>query len=96
MDCAISGNFLRLDEDGRIPADATTPVLYTEDWAYAPIGPERQRQLFDLRTDPYAETDVAAAHPDTVANLHARFTDWLKDLQSPPETLDLLGDDALA
>ncbi|MEE8398263.1 MAG: sulfatase, partial [Desulfobacterales bacterium] len=56
IDCAVTGNFLRLTEDGRIPPKATTPVIYTADWAYAPIGPERQRQLFDLKADPYAET----------------------------------------
>ncbi len=96
VDCAVSGNFLRLDEDGRIPADATTPVFYTTDWAYAPIGPERQRQLFDLQADPLAEANVAAAQPEVVTDLHERFTRWLQDLQSPQATLDLLGDDALA
>lgn len=95
-DCAVTGNFLRLTKDGKIPPEATTPVLYTADWAYAPIGPERQRQLFDLKADPDAETDVAADHPDVVKDLHRRLTAWLQDLESPVETLDLLGEDALS
>ena len=96
VECAVSGGFLRLTEDGRIPPKATTPVIYTEDWAYAPVGPERERQLFDLKADPYAETNIAADHPDRVKDLHERFTTWLQDLDSPTETLDLLRDDALA
>ncbi len=96
VDCAVSGVFLRLTEDGRIPAKATTPVIYTRDWAYAPVGPERERQLFDLKADPYAETNIAADSPDIVKELHERFEGWLQSLDSPTETLDLLGEDALA
>ena len=94
-DCAVTGCFLRLNEEGKIPPNATTPVIYTKDWAYAPVGPKRERQLFNLRTDPYAETDVASEHGDVVRDLHRRFTGWLQDLESPDETLALLGEDAL-
>ena len=96
VDCAVTGGYLRLTEDGRIPAKATTPVLHTKDWAYAPVGPERERQLFDLNADPHAETNIAADRPDIIKELHERFTAWLKSLDSPTETLDLLGEDALA
>ena len=95
VDCAVSGSFLRLTADGKIPPNATTPVFYTHDWAYAPIGPERERQLFDLKTDPYAETNIAADHSDVVKELHERFTKWLEDLESPAETMELLGEEAL-
>lgn len=96
VDIAVSGGFLRLDADGKIPPNATTPVLYTRDWAYAPIGPERERQLFDLNTDPYAEANVAGDNPGMVKDLHERLVGYLKDLDSPDETLALLDDDALA
>lgn len=95
VDVAVSGGFLRLTEDGKIPPKATTPVIYTKDWAYAPIGPDRERQLFDLNTDPYGETNIADDHPDVVKNLHERFTLYLKDLDSPIETLDLLEEGVL-
>lgn len=90
-DCAVSGSFLRLTEEGGVPPKATTPVLYTEDWAYAPIGSEGRGELFDLKADPYAETDIAPAHPDVVKDLHGRLTAWLQDLESPVELLDVLG-----
>jgi arylsulfatase A-like enzyme len=96
VNVAVSGGFHRWPEDGKIPPNATTPVIYTNDWAYAPIGPERERQLFDLNTDPYAETNIAADHPNIVKDMHERLTQWLKDLESPSETLDLLREDALA
>jgi len=96
VDCAVSGCYLRLTEEGKIPPKATTPVLYKQDWAYAPIGPDRERQLFDLSTDAYAETNVAGGHPDTVRELHERLMAWLKGLDSPAEALDLLREDALA
>ncbi len=96
VDCAVSGSFLRLDQRGRIPDKATTPVLYVEEWAYVPVGPQRQRQLFDTRADPCAEVDVAAAHPAMLNSLHSRFEAWLREMEAPQETLDLLGERALA
>ena len=91
-DSAVTGSFLRLGADGRIPPKATTPVLYTDEWIYAPVGPERQRQLFAARTDPGAETDVAARHPDLVRDLHQRLIAWLQAVGAPPEALAALRD----
>jgi arylsulfatase A-like enzyme len=86
-DYAICGSYLRPSPDGAIPAEATTPVLYTEQWAYAPIGPDGKQQLFDLTTDPYGETDVASDNPDVVQSLHSRLIDWLESLDAPEEAL---------
>ena len=94
-DCAVSACMLRVPEDGKIPAGATTPVLYTDEWAYVPIGPKWQRQLFAINDDPYCEKDVAADHPDVAKKLHDRLAKWLKDLDAPPEALAVLKDDAL-
>ncbi|OPZ27116.1 MAG: hypothetical protein BWZ02_01773 [Lentisphaerae bacterium ADurb.BinA184] len=67
-------------------------MLYTDEWIYAPVGPERQRQLFAARTDPGAETDVAARHPDLVRDLHQRLIAWLQAVGAPPEALAALRD----
>jgi arylsulfatase A-like enzyme len=90
VDCAVSASFLRPAEDGGIRAKSVTPVLYTEDWTYAPIGPEGERQLFDSKSDPYAENDLAAANPDAVKALQERLIGWLRDLGAPAEVIDLV------
>ena len=95
-DCAVSACMLRIPKEGKIPAGATTPVLYTDDWAYVPIGPKWQRQLFAIKDDPYCENNVAANHPDVVKKLHDRLAKWLKDLDAPPEALAVFEEDALA
>jgi len=88
-DVAVCGSYLRPAPDGSIPRDATTPVVYTEKWAYAPIGPDGQRQLFDLATDPWGETDVGADHPEAVEELHGRLIDWLACVDAPSEAASL-------
>ena len=64
----------------------TTPVLYTEKWAYAPIGAYRGRELYDLEADPYAEANVASEHAETVQDLHESF--WVGCAEwAPPRRL---------
>jgi arylsulfatase A-like enzyme len=82
---AITASFLRAPEGGKIAAKSVTPVVYTEQWAYAPIGADGQRELYDLTTDPYAETDVAADHPAVADELHGKLVGWLKDIDAPAE-----------
>jgi len=88
-DFAICGSYLRPTSDGNIPSDATTPVLYTDRWAYAPIGPDGQRQLFNLAADPYGETDIASDHPEVVEELHGLLVDWFENLDAPTEAVSL-------
>jgi arylsulfatase A-like enzyme len=87
---AICGSKLN-GKDGRVAPQSVTPVLYTPEWAYAPIGPEGERELFALADDPYAEDNVAAAHPDVVKELHALLLGWLRDIGAAQETIALLG-----
>jgi len=85
-DCAISASLLRI-KPGQDPSKRTTPVLYTDRWAYVPIGANGRKELYDLQADPYAETDVAGDHPDVTAQLHERLLDWLDQMQAPPEAI---------
>ena len=55
--------------------------------AFEPIGPDGQRQLFELTTDPYGEADVALDNPDVVQSLHRRLIDWLEQLDAPSEAI---------
>lgn len=82
----ISGSYLRL-KDGALPPKAVTPVLYTEKWAYVPIGAHGRPELYDLGNDPYAEHNLAARHKPLVRQLHEQFLAWLRQMQAPVEAL---------
>lgn len=82
--CAISASYLRI-KPGEQPTKWTTPVLYTEHWAYAPIGADGKPELYDLETDAYAESNRAFDHPEVVTELHGRLLDRLKELDAPQE-----------
>jgi len=86
---AVSGAFMRPTGEGTIGPRHSTPVIYAKQWAYAPVGADGERELFDLGHDPYAETNVAGDHADVADELHRRFLDWLTDLDAPPELVGL-------
>jgi len=81
-DCAISASFGKLDYD-TLPQKATTPVVYTQKWAYAPIGAEGERELYDLGADPACDANVAADHADVCDDLHTRLLGWLDGIDAP-------------
>jgi arylsulfatase A-like enzyme len=83
----ICGCYLRTDE-GAIPTTASTPVLYTQKWAYAPIGPSGEQELFDLEEDPYGETNIADDHPDIVTALHQKLVGWLEEIGAPDAAIE--------
>ena len=87
-DFAICGCYLRLEE-GKVPSSASTPVVYSHKWAYAPIGPDGAAELFDLENDPYAEVNLAAEHPDVAAKMHQQLIQWLRDLGAPEEAIEV-------
>jgi arylsulfatase A-like enzyme len=92
-DCAISASFLRRD-DANWPSKRTTPVLYTEKWAYVPIGADGGRELYDLEADPYSETNIAAKHPRMLHHLHERLIAWLDEIGAPEEAIAPFESDA--
>ena len=87
-DWAICGSFLR-NQDGEVPSTANTPVVYTQKWAYAPIGQEGTAELFDLETDPYAETNVIADQAEVGADMRAKLIAWLHEIDAPDAALDV-------
>ncbi len=84
-DFAVSAGFLRSPEGGKVRPKATTPTVYTERWAYMPIGAGGDRELYDLQADPYCQQDLAADKPDVCDDLHARLLGFLRDLDAPAE-----------
>jgi arylsulfatase A-like enzyme len=91
-DVAICGTHLR-EQDGQIPETAVTPVVYSERWAYAPIGPEGERELYDLDADPYATANVIDAYPEEAEALNNALIDWLLEVGAPNEALDVFARD---
>ena len=87
-DCVVSASYTRL-EDGALPPNRVTPVLYTERWAYAPVGSYGGRQLFDLAADPLAETNVVEEHRDVADDLHEAFVQELRELDAPNEAIEV-------
>jgi len=86
-DCAVCASFLRPAEDGRISPKAVTPVLYTRQWAYAPIGPYGERELYEVENDPHCETNIIDKHAEAAAELHGRLLRWMRELDAPAEAI---------
>jgi arylsulfatase A-like enzyme len=82
----ITSTHLRLGDDGKLPRN-NTPVLYTERWAYAPVGQWGEPELFDLAEDPYAERDVAGRYAGVVDELHGRLLNWMRTMSAPDEAI---------
>jgi arylsulfatase A-like enzyme len=87
-DCAVAGGFLRA-ADGKLPGGQMTPVLYTEHWAYAPIGQEGTPELYDLRKDPEATANVAANNPGVLRDMHERLLAWFGEAGAPAEAVEV-------
>jgi arylsulfatase A-like enzyme len=83
---AICGCYLR-QRDGVVSPTAVTPALYTDRWAYVPIGPDSKRELYDLESDPYAEQNVAEEHKEIIEELHQSLVKWLLEIDAPEDAL---------
>ena len=88
-DFAITASYQRPGDPRQFAGNQTTPVLYTDRWAYAPIGAHNEPELYDLPSDPYAESDVAARHPDVTEELHAKLLAWLRSIDAPEEAIQI-------
>jgi len=88
-DAAISASFLR-SPDGSLRPDATTPGIYTKKWFYTPFGPRGREELSALKSDPYAEKNVARQHPAVCKQLHGSLLNWLKRMDAPEEAAEAL------
>lgn len=72
---AISSPFVNYDET--LNPKANTPFLTDGKWAYVPVGPDGEKQLFDLEHDPLAENDISANNQDKVKEMQQLFHDYM-------------------
>jgi len=87
-DVAICGCHLR-SQDGKAKDQACTPVVYSESWAYVPIGPYEETELYRLDDDPYGEKNVADANPEIVEEMHGQLVAWFEEIGAPPEAIEV-------
>ena len=87
-ECVVSATFTRLEE-GELAPNRVTPMLYTERWAYAPVGSYGERELYDLGADPQTETNLAAEKGDIADDLHDAFIRELRQLEAPNEAIEV-------
>ncbi|MEM7128216.1 MAG: sulfatase [Chloroflexota bacterium] len=86
-DYAVTASHIRSADS--VPPNATTPVVYTKEWAYVPIGPDGERELYHLTNDYYAEKNVIAAHRNVAEEIHGMFMGFLENCDAPEETIAL-------
>jgi len=85
-DCAVTGSYM-WTSDGSIHPRACTPVLYTDKWAYVPVGAGGCAELYDLVSDPLGERNLAPGEEALVRELHSRFLGWLREHEVPDPVL---------
>ncbi len=70
----------------------------TADWKYAynPRNPERDEELYDLRTDPEETSNVAASHPDIVTEMRELAGHHFQAVKPGQEVGDELTEEELA
>ena len=87
-ECVVSASHTRV-QNGELPANCVTPVVYTERWAYAPVGSYGGRQLFDLSVDPLAETNLIDDNKEVADDLHDALHQELRKLDAPDEAVQV-------
>ena len=65
------------------------PVMYTDRWAYVPVGVDGSRELYDLSVDPLATNDVHAGQAEVVDRLHEKLVNWLHEVGVPHDQIRL-------
>jgi arylsulfatase A-like enzyme len=81
---AVSGCHVQV-VDNAPPRKATTPFLVTPEWGYTPMGAGGWCELYDMRTDPLATTNVAADHPGEIVALYDLLLEHLEEHAAPEE-----------
>jgi arylsulfatase A-like enzyme len=59
----------------------------TDDFLYIYGGDEWGHELYDLRTDAQLTTNLFQEQRETARELHARYLDFLREIECPPEIL---------
>jgi len=91
-DIAVSGSFIDAEGKSTVCNDArttVTPFVATEEWGYTPVGPDGERELYDLTRDPLAEVNIIADAEAEADRLHQALLDHLAEHGASDEFLAL-------
>lgn len=70
--------------------DGNGTFVRTEQWRYIGFGDGRE-ELYEIALDPFEANDVAADHPEELAELRAQAGAWWADTFTPPSLLEIGG-----
>ncbi|NQT53126.1 sulfatase-like hydrolase/transferase, partial [bacterium] len=87
-DHVVSGCCIQAPADGR-PRKAVTPFVTTRSWGYAPVGAHGTQELYELMSDPLAETDVSDGNESVLADMHALLVEHLREHGASDATVGL-------
>lgn len=73
-----------------IPSEGMMPVMYTERYAYVPVRPEGNAELYDLGTDPCAENNIAQEMPEVSGKMRERLRCYMDNISAPTGLVDKL------
>jgi arylsulfatase A-like enzyme len=65
------------------------PVVYTGQWAYAPVGSAGEKELYDIEDDPTALTNVVGENEGVVRELHGKVVGLLEEIDAPENQVGL-------
>lgn len=77
--CAVSSP--HLDWKAEIFPQANTPFVTDGKWAFVPVSPDSQKQLFDLEQDPLAENDIAGDNSAKLAEMEELFKEYMAEFE---------------
>ncbi|MCJ7738569.1 MAG: sulfatase [Anaerolineae bacterium] len=87
---AVTGCFAQpAAESGSVPREACTPFVVTQEWGYAPIGPDGAPELYDIRRDPLACENLIVDNLEVAEGLQALLREHLLVHGASKDTADL-------
>ncbi len=88
-DEAVCASHIPADQND-IPREGMMPVLYTDQYAYVPVRPEGDAELYDLEDDPKAENNIAQDRPNVLREMRDRLRSYLEEISAPDALVDKL------
>ncbi|MEM7538374.1 MAG: sulfatase [Chloroflexota bacterium] len=86
---AITAKYVRNNDEGELPRYVMTPMLYTTEWAYTPVGSslDGAPELYAIADDYYAEQNVIDQYPQIADGLHNKFLGWMRAMGAPEDAI---------
>ncbi|NOY75068.1 MAG: sulfatase-like hydrolase/transferase [Kiritimatiellaeota bacterium] len=77
--CAVSSP--KVDYDAPLNPKMNTPFVTDGKWGCVLVGPNGEKQLFDLEIDPFAENDVSSEFPEKMEEMCEMFREHMAEFE---------------